>query len=238
MAKAEIGTSKYQAKKLKASGLQRLRFYCQLCQKQCRDENGFKNHINSPSHQRKVENVQVQGSSVVEEYSREFLKDFLKILKMNHGTKKIDANKFYQEYILHDRNHIHMNATKWTSLTQFVKYLGREGLVKVEDDGLDDNSGFNLSIKLIDRSTYDIQKQRSSDTVKGKKLDEYFSEKVLQQQMQKSRENLTQYGGEKEKTLQNTVKPTDPIKITLKRKVKTERKNNIGFDDSSSDEDS
>lgn len=239
MAKAEIGTSKYQAKKLKAAGLQRLRFYCQLCQKQCRDENGFKNHINSPSHQRKVENVQSQGSSVVEEYSREFLKDFLKILKMNHGTKKIDANKFYQEYILHDRNHIHMNATKWSSLTQFVKYLGREGLVRVEDDGLDDDSGFNLSIRLIDRSTFDIQKEQSNnDTVKGKKLDEYLSEKVLQQQMQKSRENLEQYGGEKEKTVQETTKPTEPIKITLKRKVQTERKNIMGFDDSSSDEDS
>lgn len=132
-----------------------------------------------------------------------------------------------------------MNATKWTSLTHFVKYLGREGLVRVEDDNLDDDSGFSLSIRLVDRSTSDIQKEQSNnDTVKGKKLDEYLSEKVLQQQMQKSRENLEQYGGEKKKTMQETTKPTEPIKITLKRKVQTERKNIMGFDDSSSDEDS
>ena len=30
------------AKKLKAKGLQKLRWYCQMCEKQCRDENGFK----------------------------------------------------------------------------------------------------------------------------------------------------------------------------------------------------
>lgn len=27
---------------LQAKGLQKLRWYCQMCQKQCRDENGFK----------------------------------------------------------------------------------------------------------------------------------------------------------------------------------------------------
>ncbi len=30
--------------RIKAKGLQKLRWYCQLCQKQCRDENGFKCH--------------------------------------------------------------------------------------------------------------------------------------------------------------------------------------------------
>jgi DNA/RNA-binding protein KIN17 len=35
-------TPKAIAKRLKAKGLQRLRWYCQMCEKQCRDENGFK----------------------------------------------------------------------------------------------------------------------------------------------------------------------------------------------------
>jgi hypothetical protein len=34
--------------RIKAKGLQKLRWYCQLCQKQCRDENGFKCHQVSP----------------------------------------------------------------------------------------------------------------------------------------------------------------------------------------------
>ena len=34
-----VGTPKYLAKKVKSKGLQRLRWYCQVCQKQCRDAN-------------------------------------------------------------------------------------------------------------------------------------------------------------------------------------------------------
>jgi Domain of Kin17 curved DNA-binding protein len=38
----------------------------------------------------------------------------------------------YNEFIA-DRHHIHMNSTKWYTLTDFVKYLGREGLCKVDE---------------------------------------------------------------------------------------------------------
>jgi hypothetical protein len=37
-----------------AKGLQKLRWFCQVCQKQCRDENGFKCHTTSESHQRQM----------------------------------------------------------------------------------------------------------------------------------------------------------------------------------------
>lgn len=40
--KAEVGSRKWLANKMKAAGLQKLRWYCQMCEKQCRDENGFK----------------------------------------------------------------------------------------------------------------------------------------------------------------------------------------------------
>lgn len=35
-------TPKAIANRIKAKGLQKLRWYCEMCQKQCRDENGFK----------------------------------------------------------------------------------------------------------------------------------------------------------------------------------------------------
>lgn len=38
----------------------------------------------------------------------------------------------YQEYISH-KEHLHMNATRWMSLTGFVKWLGREGKCIVEE---------------------------------------------------------------------------------------------------------
>lgn len=150
MARAGEGTAKYQAKLLKASGLQKLRYYCQLCQKQCRDANGFKSHLGSPSHMGRISNLSREGKSfsVIQEYLREFEREFLRLLKINHGTKSVDANKFYQEYILYDKDHVHMNATRWSSLTAFVKHLGQLGKVRVDSDIETDQ--FNLSISLVD----------------------------------------------------------------------------------------
>ena len=47
-------TPKAIANRIKSKGLQKLRWYCQMCQKQCRDENGFKCHTMSESHQRQL----------------------------------------------------------------------------------------------------------------------------------------------------------------------------------------
>jgi hypothetical protein len=49
-----------------------------------------------------------------------------------HPNVRIEAHKVYNEFI-QDKHHIHMNSTKWLTLTEYVKYLGREGLCKVED---------------------------------------------------------------------------------------------------------
>lgn len=88
-------------------------------------------------------------------FSREFRNDFLELLRrrfgkhlkyfMNNnfiivwgffrlnsvtfffsGTKRVHNNIVYNEYISH-REHIHMNATQWETLTDFTKWLGREG---------------------------------------------------------------------------------------------------------------
>lgn len=49
-----------------------------------------------------------------------------------HPHVRIEAHKVYNEYI-QDKNHVHMNSTKWLTLTEYVKYLGREGFCKVEE---------------------------------------------------------------------------------------------------------
>jgi len=64
-------------------------------------------------------------------YSALFEEGFLRMLKMRHGTARIKANTVYQEYI-GDRNHVHMTATKWVTLTNFVQYLGKAGICVVE----------------------------------------------------------------------------------------------------------
>ena len=55
MGKDGFLTPKAIANRIKSKGLQKLRWYCQMCQKQCRDENGFKCHLTSESHQRQMQ---------------------------------------------------------------------------------------------------------------------------------------------------------------------------------------
>lgn len=83
--KAEFGTPKYLANKMKSKGLQKLRWYCQMCQKQCRDENGFKCHVTSESHQRQILLFADNAGRYLDEFSGEFCKGFLETLKRTCG---------------------------------------------------------------------------------------------------------------------------------------------------------
>lgn len=102
-----------------------------------RDENGFKMHCQSPSHMQKALAAGENFKGVQEDYSKAFLRDFIQLLKTGHRDKQIHVNKFYQEYIA-NKDAVHLNSTKWSSLTEFTKYLGRESICLVEekDDGL------------------------------------------------------------------------------------------------------
>lgn len=50
MGRAEAGSTKAIGNKIKSKGLGRLRWFCQACEKQCRDENGFKCHTMTEAH--------------------------------------------------------------------------------------------------------------------------------------------------------------------------------------------
>lgn len=132
MGKNDFLTPKAIANRIKAKGLQKLRWYCQMCQKQCRDENGFKCHCMSESHQRQMQIFGQNSDRIVDGYSEEFEESFLELMRRSHRFSRVAATVVYNEYI-HDRHHVHMNSTKWATLTEFVKYLGRTGKCKVEE---------------------------------------------------------------------------------------------------------
>lgn len=121
------------ANRMKAKGLQKLKFYCQMCQKQCRDANGFKCHLTSENHLRQMKIFSDNAGGILDKYSKEFEQSYLATLRMRHGTKKVNANNVYQE-LISDKQHIHMNATHWTTLTDFVQYLGKTGKCVVEEN--------------------------------------------------------------------------------------------------------
>eukprot|EP00494_Astrolonche_serrata_P004454 UN04467 len=71
-------------------------------------------------------------------YSDEFMHEFMMIFK-NQGGRRVMANVVYRQYIK-DREHFHMNATIWQTLSSFATYLGKKEWLKL-----------NRLKKLLDR---------------------------------------------------------------------------------------
>ncbi|KAH3682812.1 hypothetical protein WICPIJ_006218 [Wickerhamomyces pijperi] len=232
MAKAEFGTPKHLANQMKARGLQKLKWHCQVCSKQCRDANGFQSHIRSETHLRKISNVTGED---IENYSKDFQTQFLKDLKDYHGEKFINANKFYNS-VIQDKDHVHLNSTKWSSLSQFIQHLSKTGLIRIKADqsgNPDEDQGLSsLDISYINNSSDNILRQemlkKSED---DQKKEESLEMRLLKQQIERGNQGVTSQEENK------IVKPTDreesekPVKISLgfKKKDNEIEKKSIGM---------
>ncbi len=184
MGKAEFGTPKWISNNIKSKGLQKLRWFCQMCQKQCRDENGFKCHTTSEAHQRQLLLFAEKPGKFLDSFSREFEANFMSILKRCHGTKRVFANAVYQEYI-RDKEHVHMNATKWVTLTGFVKYLGSSGKCVVDET----EKGWYIT--WIDRDPETIARQEAlKKKEKVAKDDEERMADFIAKQVERQRERM------------------------------------------------
>ncbi|XP_074554466.1 DNA/RNA-binding protein KIN17 [Halichoeres trimaculatus] len=203
MGKADFLSPKAIANRIKSKGLQKLRWYCQMCQKQCRDENGFKCHCMSESHQRQLLLASEDPNKFMDYFSDEFKSDFLELLRRRFGTKRVHNNIVYNEYIS-DREHVHMNSTQWETLTDFTKWLGREGLCKV------DETPKGWYVQYIDRDPETIRRQEEQARKKKQELDdEERSAKFIEEQVRRGRD-----GKEPEET---------PVFTELKRESEEEK---------------
>ncbi|KAG4074109.1 hypothetical protein HA402_014314 [Bradysia odoriphaga] len=183
MGKAEVGTPKYLANKMKSKGLQKLRWYCQMCQKQCRDENGFKCHTQSESHQRQLLLFADNSGKYIHSFSKEFSDGFMELLRRRFGTKRVSSNKVYQEYISH-KDHLHMNATRWLTLSDYVKWLGRSGQCIV------DETEKGWFIAYIDRSPEVLEQQaKVARKEKQDKDDEERHMEFINQQIERNKKD-------------------------------------------------
>ncbi|XP_012680855.2 DNA/RNA-binding protein KIN17 [Clupea harengus] len=181
MGKADFLSPKAIGNRIKSKGLQKLRWYCQMCQKQCRDENGFKCHCMSESHQRQLLLASEDPNQFMDLFSEEFKTDFLELLRRRFGTKRVHNNIIYNEYI-GDREHVHMNSTQWETLTDFTKWLGREGLCKV------DETPKGWYIAWVDRDPETIRRAEEQERKKKQDLDdEERSAKFIEDQVRRGR---------------------------------------------------
>lgn len=142
-----------------------------MCSKQCRDENGFKCHINTEAHQRQMLLFGQNHGSYTYQFSKDFYDSFMDILRRQFGTKRVKANKVYQQVIAH-KDHVHMNSTRWHTLTGFVQWLGKSSICVV--DLIDDE----WWLTYIDRDPETLERQRKD--AKKKKMDKDDEERLLE----------------------------------------------------------
>jgi DNA/RNA-binding protein KIN17 len=188
MGKSDFLTPKAIANRIKAKGLQKLRWYCQMCQKQCRDENGFKCHCMSESHQRQMAIFGQAPDRIVDGFSDEFLDEFLTLLRRAHRSSRVAATVIYNEFIA-DRNHVHMNSTRWQTLTEFVKFLGKAGHAKVED------TPKGWFITYIDRDSEQAIKARlKRKRVKSDLADDERQELMIARQIERAQRAQADFG--------------------------------------------
>jgi len=214
MGKDGFLTPKAIAKRIKAKGLQKLRWYCQMCQKQCRDENGFKCHCESESHQRQISLFAQRPGRFLDAFSREFEKTFMDILKRRFGEQRVHANLVYNEYIS-DRHHTHMNATGWVTLNGFVRYLGKTGKAIVEE------TPKGWYIQYINRDPEMLaQKEAMEKKEKHDLDDEERTFKLLEKRIEEAQQRQTQTTADSTENEQGEdnqvpVENAEPIKFFL-----------------------
>lgn len=157
-----------------------------------RDENGFKCHTQSESHVRQMLLIGEDSRKHIADYSQQFQRDFLQLLRTAHGEKKININHFYQEYIS-NKEHVHMNATRWPSLTEFAKWLGREGICRVEEGDK------GLEVAWIDNSPEALRRQ---DAIRKKERqdrgDEEREQKLIREQVERARREAEEKEGQED----------------------------------------
>ncbi|KAF9768493.1 hypothetical protein IL306_014252 [Fusarium sp. DS 682] len=210
MPKAEVGSTKYVANRMKAKGLQRLRWYCQVCEKQCRDANGFKQHTSSESHVRQMLIVGEDPQAHIRNFTAQFQNDFLKLLRTGHGEKQVHINHFYQEYIA-NKSHIHMSATSFPSLSSFAQHLGREGLCRVEEN----EKGIHIS--WIDRSPEALRRQEALRRKEAQDQgNEELEQRMIREQIKRAQANVGARDEEKEEDIEaRELKRQEGEKIKL-----------------------
>jgi len=153
------------------------------------------------------------SGSYTYQFSKDFFDLFMDILRRQFGTKRVKANKVYQQVIAH-KDHVHMNATRWHTLTGFVQWMGKSGICVV--DLIDDE----WWITYIDRDPETLERQRKAD--KKKKMDKDDEERLLEFVEQQVERNKKRKGDEAEP--EPETKYTELIRENEEEKIKLELK--------------
>ena len=119
----------------------------------------------------------------VANFSRQFMGDFLQLLRTTHGEKRVHANHFYASQYISNKSHVHMNSTRWKTLTEFITFLGHEGICRVE------NTEKGWFISWIDNSPEALKKRDAN--MKRERLEKgeaHREDRLLQEQIERAKQ--------------------------------------------------
>lgn len=192
----------------------KLKYFCQICNRQCQDKDGFTCHLKSDTHRINIEIVSRNPEQFIQHYSKEFESGFIDVLKRGYNGLFVSANKVYMEYIS-DKNAAHLNATRWTTLTGFIKSLEQRGKIELkvrEKETL---------IKYVDLSPEDRLKKEKKE--KEILIEEIKKQKDLDKIIKKANANKEEVRGAETKNLEesniNSVVDVNQLKnITIEFK--------------------
>lgn len=211
MPKNDVGGPKWLANKMKSKGLQKLRWFCQMCEKQCRDENGFKCHVSSETHQRQLLLFGEDSGSYLKQYSKDFEKGFNDILKRQYNERRVYANVVYQQYIS-DKEHVHMNSTCWVTLTSYVKHLERTKKAIV------DQTEKGWYITWVEKSPEQLEwEQKQNKKEKMAKDDDEITQMYVQRQIEKAKAEA-EHSDEEVEATELLKDENETVRLDLKMK--------------------
>ena len=156
----------------------KIRYYCGLCQIACKDENGYKNHIQSESHIRRelVIDESVRSFKLSKE-DKKFRKKFIDHLIRKYFGQTVLAHEVYRDLYPLDRGHNVMKSTSWETLGVFIAQLRKDGRIeaqkgvkgwqiRVSDDTILDEvvSSSGEEDQSADKVAATRQKRKSSDS--------------------------------------------------------------------------
>ena len=205
-----MSDAKAVAKRMKQAGLKRLRWYCQMCEKQCVDENGFKMHCATPGHIAKMKTFAENADEMIDDFSKRFEKSFLDVLHHNHLSNKVFANQVYNE-LIRDKNHVHMNATMWESLASFVEYLGRTGKCMVEKD----DKGF--WVRYIDPEARKREMERRDKEEREARAMQRREADIKRQAEEARAAAAASLREQREEEYDDMPEPSGPVRVSLAR---------------------
>lgn len=155
-------------------------------------------------------------SNFVDDFSKRFEHGFMEIMRTRYCKTKVLANRVYNDYIS-DKDHVHMNATRWVSLAGFCLFLGSVGKCKIEET----DRGWML--EYIDREAIEREKINQL-RMKMEINEEEKKQQRIQEAVKEAKQNGT-FLQRKEAT--SLVRHEVQTKISLKIQPKFELKNEL-----------